>query len=103
MSNPEAGDLMVGTGDCRKLRWKRQGMGKLGSIRAIYTISAPAVKSTCLPPTPKTSRKTLPKPKIRIKNTYYTSSSKNWSKPHGRQIISELLISAQEMVAIEKG
>ena len=36
LDNPEAGDLIIGTGGCRKLRWKRQGMGKSGGIRVIY-------------------------------------------------------------------
>lgn len=33
--NPIAGDLMQGTGGCRKLRHKRRGKGKSGSYRAI--------------------------------------------------------------------
>lgn len=33
---PEAGDLIVGTGGCRKIRWQRQGTGKSGGVRVIY-------------------------------------------------------------------
>jgi hypothetical protein len=29
-ANPEAGDIMAGTGGARKLRWKSQGKGKNG-------------------------------------------------------------------------
>ena len=34
--DPEAGDLMEGTGGIRKLRWARAGMGKRGGARVIY-------------------------------------------------------------------
>lgn len=33
--NPMAGDLMVGTGGARKLRWAAKGKGKSGGVRAI--------------------------------------------------------------------
>lgn len=35
-ANPEAGDLIQGTGGLRKLRWAKQGGGKRGGYRAIY-------------------------------------------------------------------
>jgi hypothetical protein len=35
-ANPEAGDIMVGTGGVRKLRWMSQGRGKRGGVRVIY-------------------------------------------------------------------
>lgn len=34
--HPEAGDVIPGTGGCRKLRWARKGMGKRGGSRVIY-------------------------------------------------------------------
>lgn len=34
--HPKAGDLILGTGGIRKLRWARSGMGKSGGGRAIY-------------------------------------------------------------------
>jgi hypothetical protein len=34
--NPEAGDLIQGTGGLRKLRWGGRGKGKSGGYRAIY-------------------------------------------------------------------
>lgn len=34
--NPEAGDLIPGTGGLRKLRWAKAGKGKRGGYRAIY-------------------------------------------------------------------
>jgi len=36
--NPEAGDVIPGTGGFRKLRWadRRRGKGKRGGLRVIY-------------------------------------------------------------------
>lgn len=34
-TNPTAGDLMQGTGGCRKLRYKKPGTGKSGGYRVI--------------------------------------------------------------------
>lgn len=36
--NPEAGDVMVGCKGLRKVRWKREGSGKRGGVRAIYLL-----------------------------------------------------------------
>lgn len=35
-ANPEAGDVIPGSGGCRKVRWTRAGMGKRGGVRVIY-------------------------------------------------------------------
>ena len=35
-ANPEAGDVMPGTGGGRKLRWRAEGRGKRGGVRVIY-------------------------------------------------------------------
>jgi len=34
--NPEAGDVIPGTGGVRKMRWGRAGSGKRGGARVIY-------------------------------------------------------------------
>lgn len=34
-NNPEAGDVIPGSGGCRKVRWKRAGTGKSGGARVI--------------------------------------------------------------------
>ena len=34
--NPEAGDVIPGTGGVRKLRWGRSGSGKRGGARVVY-------------------------------------------------------------------
>lgn len=35
-ANPLAGDVIPGSGGCRKVRWGRSGMGKRGGARVIY-------------------------------------------------------------------
>jgi hypothetical protein len=35
-NNPDAGDVIPGSGGCRKVRWSRAGMGKRGGTRVIY-------------------------------------------------------------------
>lgn len=34
--NPQAGQIMQGTGGVRKIRWARRGSGKSGGVRVIY-------------------------------------------------------------------
>ena len=36
MNNPEAGNLIPGSGGIRKLRWRAPGRGKRGGFRVIY-------------------------------------------------------------------
>jgi hypothetical protein len=36
MKNPEVGKIIKGSGGIRKVRWKREGMGKSGGVRTIY-------------------------------------------------------------------
>jgi hypothetical protein len=38
MQNPEAGELVPGSGGVRKVRWGRPGMGKRGGLRIIYFV-----------------------------------------------------------------
>ena len=42
-SNPEAGELMQGTGGARKLRWGAKGKGKRGGARVITFHGGPDV------------------------------------------------------------
>ncbi|MFZ5464159.1 MAG: transcriptional regulator [Pseudomonadota bacterium] len=35
-SNPDAGDVVPGSGGLRKVRWGRAGQGKRGGVRVIY-------------------------------------------------------------------
>ncbi len=42
-ANPEAGDLIRGSGGCRKVRWSRSGSGKRGGVRVIYLLAADEV------------------------------------------------------------
>ena len=34
--NPDAGNVIPGTGGVRKLRWARRGTGKRGGVRVVY-------------------------------------------------------------------
>ena len=36
IDDPEAGDIISGTGGFRKIRWSRPGTGKRGGVRVIY-------------------------------------------------------------------
>lgn len=38
-ANPEAGDIIRGSGGCRKVRWSRSGTGKSGGARVIYFLA----------------------------------------------------------------
>jgi hypothetical protein len=35
-ANPVAGDVIPGSGGCRKVRWSRAGSGKRGGVRVVY-------------------------------------------------------------------
>jgi hypothetical protein len=35
-ANPDSGDVIPGSGGCRKVRWTRSGSGKSGGVRVIY-------------------------------------------------------------------
>lgn len=37
-SNPEAGDVVRGSGGVRKVRWSRAGTGKSGGVRIVYLV-----------------------------------------------------------------
>ena len=39
IDHPNAGDVIPGTGGCRKLRWAAKGKGKRGGARVIYFLS----------------------------------------------------------------
>jgi hypothetical protein len=38
--NPVAGNIIRGSGGCRKVRWSRPGTGKRGGARVIYFLAA---------------------------------------------------------------
>jgi hypothetical protein len=38
-ANPGSGDVIPGTGGCRKVRWTRGGTGKRGGVRVIYFLA----------------------------------------------------------------
>jgi hypothetical protein len=46
VTHPDAGELIVGTGALRKIRWAAMGKGKRGGVRAIYyhVVSLPQIR-----------------------------------------------------------
>lgn len=42
LAEPEVGDVIPGSGGCRKLRWRAQGRGKRGGYRVIYFLRTAA-------------------------------------------------------------
>ena len=38
MRDPQAGKVVPGSGGVRKLRWRREGIGKSGGLRVIYFV-----------------------------------------------------------------
>ena len=42
-ATPEAGDVIPGTGGCRKLRWARPGGGKRGGYRVVTFFTGPDI------------------------------------------------------------
>ena len=46
--NPDAGDVIQGSGGCRKIRWSRAGSGKSGGVRVIYFNRLPAGQTVLL-------------------------------------------------------
>ncbi|MDC7701662.1 hypothetical protein [Vogesella indigofera] len=43
-NNPMAGDVILGSGGCRKVRWAGDGRGKRGGVWVITTISWPTAR-----------------------------------------------------------
>lgn len=37
-THPDAGEVIPGSGGCRKVRWSRPGMGKRGGVRVLYFV-----------------------------------------------------------------
>jgi hypothetical protein len=59
-SNPEAGDVIPGSGGCRKVRWSRAGMGKRGGARVIYFLRLASGEIWLLLAYPKSIRDNIP-------------------------------------------
>jgi hypothetical protein len=59
-SEPEAGNVIPGSGGCRKVRWSRPGMGKRGGARVIYFTHLEAGELCMLLVYPKAARDNIP-------------------------------------------
>jgi len=60
-AHPKAGDLIMGTGGVRKLRWARDGRGKSGGVRVIYYFHSGAMPLYLLTMFAKNERSNLTK------------------------------------------
>jgi hypothetical protein len=57
---PKIGDVIPGSGGCRKIRWMRPGMGKRGGVRVIYTTHLVMGAVVLLVIYPKSARDNIP-------------------------------------------
>jgi hypothetical protein len=57
---PEAGNVIPGSGGCRKVRWSRPGMGKRAGARVIYFTHLEAGELCMLLVYPKAARDNIP-------------------------------------------
>ncbi|MEY4590124.1 MAG: toxin HigB [Pseudomonadota bacterium] len=60
LRNPEAGDLVSGSGGVRKVRWAKEGAGKSGGIRVIYYFKKSAYEFWMLTLYKKAEQSTIP-------------------------------------------
>lgn len=60
IANPEAGDVIPGSGGVRKLRWRSESGGKRGGYRAIYFVKRSPGAFWMLTIYPKNVRDTIP-------------------------------------------
>jgi hypothetical protein len=59
-ARPDAGDLVPGSGGCRKVRWSRCGMGKSGGVRVVYTVRLKSGELALLVIYAKSARENIP-------------------------------------------
>ena len=59
-SNLEAGDVIPGSGGCRKVRWSRAGSGKRGGVRVIYYLQLSSGEVWLLLVYPKSEQANIP-------------------------------------------
>ena len=58
--DPEAGEIISGSGGCRKVRWTKAGSGKRGGVRVIYTLRLAAGAIVLLTIYSKSAKDTIP-------------------------------------------
>ena len=88
ITNPEAGDIMVGTGGLRKIRFAFKGRGKSGSARVCYVDFAAFEKIYLIQVFSKDEKSNLTKAeKNAVKDVIdklKAEASINWRKEHER-------------------
>ena len=66
VQRPEMGQLIIGSGGLRKIRWRSRGRGKRGGVRIIYYWAVPAHQLLMLLIYPKSQQSDLTSEQIRI-------------------------------------
>lgn len=86
IKNPEAGDVMVGTGGLRKLRFAFDGKGKSGSARVCYVDFASFSKNYLIQVFSKDEKPNLTdaekKAIKKVIGILKAEAAKNWRKEH---------------------
>ena len=82
--DPECGAIIQGTGGFRKVRFRREGMGKLGGSRIVFTMkSFPFFLSL---PTPRTRRRISPKRSAMSLRSWRAQSSQSTGGNHEQNV-----------------
>lgn len=71
--NPTMGDVIPGTGGCRKIRWKQEGRGKRSGARVIYFIRVTAEQIVFVAGYAKNDREDVPREWLRKLKERYES------------------------------
>jgi len=103
--NPEAGDIVRGSGGCRKVRWSRAGTGKSGGVRVIYFNRLSNGEIWLLTIYSKGARDSIPGNVLsKLKESMAKMTEKDLLKRDAkRNIGNELLQAVQEMKAGKVG
>ena len=73
---PEAGDVIPGTGGCRKIRWQLQGKGKRGGVRVIYFLRTKAGQIVLVAAYGKNEREDVPRQWLRKLKEHFNEQNK---------------------------
>ena len=86
IKNPEAGDVMIGTGGLKKIRFAFQGRGKSGSARVCYVDFATFAKTYLIQVFSKEEKPNLTDTEKnavkKVIGVLKTEAARNWRKEH---------------------
>ncbi|WP_422135623.1 hypothetical protein [Endozoicomonas sp. ALD040] len=79
-ANPEAGEIMKGTGGIRKLRWRRGASGKSGGVQIIHFYKNPSMPLFLLTVYGKNQQENLSKADRNTMKQLVTLLERGWKK-----------------------